>query len=123
MALAATGQLTAAAQEALGPAPDYGVTLGPSAFSAPVSDARVGITNVPRLEAFHEAAIRNEARASPNHVAGLALKAPTELFERLDRWCEQQVARPSRPAAIRWIVHQFLLKQGHHMKRPPRGKK
>jgi hypothetical protein len=36
---------------------------------------------------------------------------------RIDRWCEQQkelqgmTIRPSRPAAIRWIVHQFLLKQ------------
>ena len=47
----------------------------------------------------------------------LHLKAPVELFERLDRWCEQEQARqqmtmrPSRPAAIRWIVHNFLLKQ------------
>jgi hypothetical protein len=24
---------------------------------------------------------------------------------------EQQIAKPSRPAAIRWILHQFLLKQ------------
>jgi hypothetical protein len=52
----------------------------------------------------------------------LALKAPVEFFERLDRWCAQQkVARgmtmqPSRPAAIRWIVHNFLLKQ--EAKRP-----
>jgi hypothetical protein len=47
----------------------------------------------------------------------LRLKAPVELFERIDRWCEQQqeaqgmTMRPSRPAAIRWIVHNFLLKQ------------
>jgi hypothetical protein len=45
------------------------------------------------------------------------LKAPVELFERLDRWClevkerDGTVMAPSRPAAIRWIVHQFLLKQ------------
>lgn len=47
----------------------------------------------------------------------MTLKAPVEFFERLDRWCEQEQARrsmtmrPSRPAAIRWIVHNFLLKQ------------
>ena len=47
----------------------------------------------------------------------ISVKAPIELFERLDRWCEQYKERekitikPSRPAAIRWIVHQFLLKQ------------
>jgi hypothetical protein len=52
----------------------------------------------------------------------LSLKAPIELFERLDRWCEQQkqargmTMRPSRPAAIRYIVHNFLLKQ--ESKRP-----
>ena len=52
----------------------------------------------------------------------IALKAPIELFERLDRWCEQQKAargmtmQPSRPAAIRYIVHNFLLKQ--ERKRP-----
>jgi len=41
----------------------------------------------------------------------LALKAPVELFEELDRWREQQIGKPSRPASIRWIVHQFLLQQ------------
>jgi hypothetical protein len=45
----------------------------------------------------------------------LALVAPTAFWQRLDRWREQQQADspvvPSRPAAIRWIVHQFLLKQ------------
>jgi hypothetical protein len=40
----------------------------------------------------------------------LALKAPVEFFERIDRWCEEQqqargmTVRPSRPAAIRYIV-------------------
>jgi hypothetical protein len=47
----------------------------------------------------------------------LHLKAPVEFFERIDAWIVQEQARrkmtlrPSRPAAIRWIVHQFLLKQ------------
>jgi hypothetical protein len=45
------------------------------------------------------------------------LKAPVELFERLDRWRERykaehgSVMAPDRQAAIRWIVHNFLLKQ------------
>jgi hypothetical protein len=53
----------------------------------------------------------------------LGLKAPVELFERLDRWCaEQQQAqgmtiRPSGPAAIRYIVHNFLLRQEQLRKR------
>ena len=57
----------------------------------------------------------------------LHLKAPVEFFERIDRWCEQQqkaqgmTMRPSRPAAIRYIVHNFLLKQEQHKaKRKPR---
>jgi hypothetical protein len=54
-------------------------------------------------------AMTDKAQAIP--TMWLGLKAPVELFERLDRWREQQVARPSRPASIRWIVHQFLLKQ------------
>jgi hypothetical protein len=47
----------------------------------------------------------------------LQVKAPVELFERLDRWRERyksehaSVMAPSRQAAIRWIVHNFLLKQ------------
>jgi hypothetical protein len=59
----------------------------------------------------------------------LHLKAPVEFFERIDRWCELQQAlrgmtlRPSRPAAIRWIVHQFLLKQEQKANRPRRRKK
>jgi len=59
----------------------------------------------------------------------LHLKAPVEFFERIDRWCEQQkkerdmTMRPSRPAAIRYIVHNFLLKQEQHKaKRKPRHK-
>ena len=59
----------------------------------------------------------------------LNLKAPVELFERLDRWCERQkeahdmTIRPSRPAAIRYIVHQFLLKQEQRVERSRRRKK
>jgi hypothetical protein len=47
-------------------------------------------------------------------TAWLGLKAPVEWFEQLDAWREQQdfTPKPSRPAAIRWIVHQFLVKQG-----------
>ena len=50
----------------------------------------------------------------------LALKAPVEFFERLDRWrlAEPGTMKPSRPASIRWIVHQFLLKQEQKTKRP-----
>jgi len=36
----------------------------------------------------------------------------------LDRWREQQIAKPSRPASICWIVHQFLLKQEQKAERP-----
>jgi hypothetical protein len=56
----------------------------------------------------------------------MTLKAPVELFERLDRWCEQQqrqrgmTMKPSRPAAIRYIVHNFLLKQEQRRKRSAR---
>jgi len=55
----------------------------------------------------------------------LHLKAPVELFERLDRWREQQATGPvvpSRPAAIRWIVHQFLIKQEQRAGRKVRHK-
>jgi hypothetical protein len=59
----------------------------------------------------------------------LHLKAPVELFERLDRWCEQwklennRVMTPSRPAAIRWIVHNFLLKQEQRGAKAKRAKR
>ncbi len=59
----------------------------------------------------------------------LGLKAPVELFERLDRWCEQQkekrdmTIRPSRPAAIRYIVHNFLLKQEQQQRKRPARKR
>jgi hypothetical protein len=59
----------------------------------------------------------------------MQLKAPVELFERLDRWREQYksehetVMAPSRQAAIRWIVHNFLLKQEEKVKSPRRAKK
>jgi hypothetical protein len=47
----------------------------------------------------------------------LNLTAPVDLFERIDRWREQwriennKVIAPTRSATIRWIVHNFLLKQ------------
>jgi hypothetical protein len=59
----------------------------------------------------------------------LHLKAPVEFFERIDRWCAQQQAaqrmiiRPTRPAAIRYIVHNFLERQERKKPRPRRGKK
>jgi hypothetical protein len=55
----------------------------------------------------------------------LHLKAPVELFERLDRWRLQQsgTVKPSRPASIRWIVHQFLLKQEQRAERSAKPKR
>lgn len=52
----------------------------------------------------------------------LRLKAPDDFWRRLDHWCQQQggVVKPSRPAAIRWIVHQFLLKQEQRAERSSR---
>jgi hypothetical protein len=43
----------------------------------------------------------------------MQLKAPDEWFKAVDEWCEKQNAfiKPSRPAAIRWIVWTFLQKQ------------
>lgn len=49
------------------------------------------------------------------------VKAPVALFERLDRWCEWTRARdgmtmrPSRPAAIRYILDQFLTREEERM--------
>ena len=53
-------------------------------------------------------------------TALMALKAPVEFFERLDRWRLRQpmTMKPSRPASIRWIVNQFLLKQEQKAARP-----
>ena len=50
---------------------------------------------------------------SGTHLETLGLKAPVEWFEQLDAWREKQdfVPKPSRPAAIRWIVWTFLQKQ------------
>jgi hypothetical protein len=43
----------------------------------------------------------------------LKLKAPDAFWQKLDAWRERQdfIPKPSRPASVRWIVHQFLLKQ------------
>jgi hypothetical protein len=57
------------------------------------------------------------SKSADEPTMSLLVKAPVTFFERIDRWCEQQkeaqgmTIRPSRPAAIRWIVHNFLLKQ------------
>jgi hypothetical protein len=69
----------------------------------------------------HELTMTDKAQQIP--TMWLGLKAPVELFERLDRWREQQVARPSRPASIRWIVHQFLLKQEQQRARRDKRKR
>jgi hypothetical protein len=58
------------------------------------------------------------AKEEQIETALLALKAPVEFFEMLDRWRLQHPQKPSRPASIRWIVHQFLLKQEQKTKRP-----
>jgi hypothetical protein len=53
----------------------------------------------------------------------LYLKAPVDFWDRLDRWREDYAQRedmtvtPSRPKSIRWIVHQFLLRQEQARKR------
>ena len=58
-----------------------------------------------------------DAKPADEPTMSLLVKAPVTFFERIDRWCEQQkeaqgmTIRPSRPAAIRYIVHHFLLKQ------------
>ena len=55
----------------------------------------------------------------------MQLKAPDEWFAKLDEWREKQDAfvKPSRPAAIRWIVFQFLLKQEQHAARTKRRRR
>jgi metal-responsive CopG/Arc/MetJ family transcriptional regulator len=41
----------------------------------------------------------------------LSLSMPKPLVERLDEWIANQDANPGRPAAIRWIVDQFLQQE------------
>ena len=52
----------------------------------------------------------------------MQLKAPDEWFKAVDEWCEKQDAfiKPSRPAAIRWIVWTFLQKQQQAARRQRR---
>jgi hypothetical protein len=60
--------------------------------------------------------MRQETIESDIPTAWLHLKAPVEFFELIDEWCEKEQARrgmrlrPSRPAAIRFIVYNFLMK-------------
>ena len=43
-------------------------------------------------------------------IGTIVLKAPIAAwFNELDEWRELQIGKPSRPASIRWIVHQFLM--------------
>jgi hypothetical protein len=41
----------------------------------------------------------------------MALKVPPEFLDKLDQWRERQIGKPSRPASIRWITYQFLLRE------------
>jgi hypothetical protein len=76
---------------------------------------------------------RTKAATEPvEEFEWLKLKAPGDFWQRLDRWREhyklkeKTVMAPTRPAAIRWIVHQFLLKQeqaqGQHKRRVTHGR-
>jgi hypothetical protein len=46
----------------------------------------------------------------PAGAQAVNLRLPPELFEMLDRWRLQQVGPPSRNAAVRWVLEQFLRK-------------
>jgi hypothetical protein len=57
---------------------------------------------------------KTKSSKKPGHgdFETMGLKAPVDFFARLDRWREQHsdgTMIPSRPATIRWIVHNFLL--------------
>ena len=43
-------------------------------------------------------------------VAGY-LRSEGERFAAIDEWRERQIAKPSRPQSIRWIVHEYLEEQ------------
>jgi hypothetical protein len=62
---------------------------------------------------------------TPKEFEWLRLGAPGEFWRRLDRWREQQkgTIKPSRPASIRWIVYQFLLKEGQAARRAKPNRK
>ena len=70
-----------------------------------------------------------QSKSADEPTMSLLVKAPVEFFERIDRWCEQQkeaqgmTIKPSRPAAIRYIVHNFLLKQEQKTARKKRKRK
>jgi len=67
------------------------------------------------------AKLREETGPERAKTMMMQLKAPDEWFKAVDEWCEKQDAfiKPSRPAAIRWIVWTFLQKQ----EQPARGKR
>ena len=49
----------------------------------------------------------DEKHAPPQ---GVMLRLSPELIATFDRWRLQQVGPPSRNAAVRWIVEQYLRK-------------
>ena len=56
-------------------------------------------------------------------IGTIVLKAPIAAwFNELDEWRELQIGKPSRPASIRWIVHQFLLKHEQRAERAEQAK-
>ena len=52
----------------------------------------------------------DEPAETPLAAQAVNLRLPPELFEALDRWRLQQVGPPSRNAAVRWALEQFLRK-------------
>jgi hypothetical protein len=51
------------------------------------------------------------------------INAPADFWQRLDQWRERQpnFVKPSRPATIRWIVDQFLVRE--QQRQGKRGRK
>ena len=52
----------------------------------------------------------DEPAETPLAAQAVVLRLPPELIAVLDRWRLQQVGPPSRNAAVRWVLEQFLRK-------------
>ena len=52
----------------------------------------------------------DEPAETPAAAQAVMLRLSPELIETLDRWRLQQVGPPSRNAAVRWVLEQFLRK-------------
>jgi hypothetical protein len=63
---------------------------------------------------------KSAAQSEPTEL--LALRAPVEFWQHLDQWRSQQIAQPSRPASIRWIVWQYLQKAEARAAKQPKRK-